>query len=385
MNNDLKVLRQSLFLIYMPMAFILFGLPLRAEDLGASGVEIGILFSIFTIALLVLRPLVGIGLDRIGRRTFFIAAMVFYLFANSLYAIGDTINGLYLARAFHGIGFAILSITAETITADLTQQKNRAEAMGGNIASQSRGGMLGAFIGFTLVGFLPAYAWQYSFAFYGVVAVFAVVFAVRNIPETLPVGTIRRPKTKFRFPPRYYGLLVAIFLAAFASAIIQPYYLIYLRGRLGLELHALAAVFLPMGIAYAVFPGILGRWVGDLNRALVVSAGFVIAATLYASVPHIGSFIWLIGAFTGAAIGSVLVDLSKNAWLGDIADPEATGRIFGMGALATGIGATLGPLVGGYIFDNIGKAYIFYAGAAVLLLAALTVSTYVKSGVTLKE
>ena len=129
------------------MVFILFGLPLRAEDLGASGFEIGILFSIFTVALLVLRPLVGIGLDRIGRRPFFIAAMIFYLFANSLYAIGDTINGLYFARAFHGIGFALLAITAETITADLTEQKNRAEAMGGNIASQSRGGMIGAFMG----------------------------------------------------------------------------------------------------------------------------------------------------------------------------------------------------------------------------------------------
>lgn len=385
MSHDLKQLRRSLFLIYMPMVFILFGLPLRAEDLGASGVEIGVLFSIFTSALLILRPLVGIGLDRIGRRAFFIAAMIFYLFANSLYAVGDTINGLYFARAFHGIGFAILSITTETITADLTQQKNRAEAMGGNIASQSRGGMLGAFIGFSLVGFLPVYAWQYSFAFYGVVAGFAVVFAVRYIPETLPVGRKEKPNTKFKFPRQYYGLLAVIFLAAFASAIIQPYYLIYLRGRLGLELQALAAVFLPMGIAYAIFPGILGRWVSDLNRALVVSAGFVIAAVLYASVPHIGSFIWLIGAFTGAAIGGVLVDLSKNAWLGDIADPEAAGRTFGMGALATGIGATLGPLAGGYIFDNIGKPYIFYAGSAVLLMAALTVSPYAMAGITLKK
>lgn len=369
----------------MPMVFILFGLPLRAEDLGASGFEIGILFSIFTVALLVLRPLVGIGLDRIGRRPFFIAAMIFYLFANSLYAIGDTINGLYFARAFHGIGFALLAITAETITADLTEQKNRAEAMGGNIASQSRGGMIGAFMGFTLVGFLPIYAWQYSFIFYAAVALFAVVFSVRNISETLVHNTTKNPKTKFRFPRKYYSLLAVIFLAAFAGAVILPYYLIYLRGRLELELHALAAVFLPMGIAYAVLPGMIGKLAGRFNRGLVVSVGLIIATVLYASVPHINSFIWLIGAFTGAAIGSVLVDLTKNAWLGDIADTETAGRTFGIAALAAGIGATLGPLAGGYVFDNIGKEYIFYLGASVFFIAALIASQYIKLEVKTKE
>jgi len=385
LNNELVKLRRSLFLISMPMVFILFGLPLRAEDLGASGFEIGILFSIFTVALLVLRPLVGIGLDRIGRRPFFIAAMIFYLFANSLYAIGDTINGLYFARAFHGIGFALLAITAETITADLTEQKNRAEAMGGNIASQSRGGMIGAFMGFTLVGFLPVYAWQYSFVFYAVVALFAVVFAMRNIPETLVHHTTEKPKTKFRFPRKYYRLLAVIFLAAFAGAIIQPYYLIYLRGRLELELYALAAVFLPMGIAYAVLPGMIGKLAGQFNRGLVVCVGLIIAAILYVSVPHINSFVWLIGAFTGAAIGSVLVDLTKNAWLGDIADPETAGRTFGIAALAAGIGATLGPLAGGYVFDTIGKEYIFYLGASMFFIAALTASYYIKLEVKTNE
>jgi len=378
LSSSLRPLRRSLFLISAPMVFIMFGLPLRAEDLGASGFQIGMLYAIFTTSLIVLRPLVGIGVDYLGRRPFFIAALVFYLVANALYAFSESLDSLYVARALQGVGFSILAITTDTITADLTERDERSAAMGANIASQSRGGMAGAFIGFTLVGFFPADAWQYSFAIYAVVAAFGVIFAWRFIPETLSREQQNQPKIKFNFPAKYYWLLLAIFLAAFAAAVIQPYYLIYLRGRLGLEVNALAAVFVPVGIAYAILPTWLGKITGRLNRALIFSIGLIIATALYVAVPHIDSFIWLIAAFTGAAIGSVLIDLTKNAWIADIAGTQATGRTFGLAAFVTGVGAALGPLAGGAIFDSFGRDYIFYFAGVVFLASMLLVLRYIK-------
>ncbi|NNE41970.1 MAG: MFS transporter [Marinicaulis sp.] len=377
MNPTLKSLRQSLFLISMPMVFIMFGLPLRAEDLGASGIEIGALFAIFTASLLVIRPLVGIGLDLIGRRIFFIAAMAAYLAANALYAFADTLPGLFFARAFHGLGFSFLLITADTITADVTARENRSEAMGGNIASQSRGGMIGAFVGFSLVGAMPGIAWQYSFAVFAAAAFAALIFSIRNIPETRAPREKSAKRQKFNFPSRYYRLLFVIFLGALASAIIQPYYLIYLRGKLGLEVNALAAVFIPVGIAYAVLPGILGKMTGRFNRPAVITAGLLIAAMLYLAVPFIDGFFVLIAAFTAAAIGSVLYDLTKNAWIGDIGGDETSGRNFGLAAFAAGLGATLGPLIGGYVFDGFGREFVFYAGALVFLIAMLLTLPYI--------
>ena len=376
MNATLKSLRRSLFLISMPMVFIMFGLPLRAEDLGASGIEIGILFAIFTASLLVIRPLVGIGLDLFGRRIFFIAAIAAYLAANTLYAFADTLPGLFFARAFHGLGFSFLLITADTITADITMRDNRSEAMGGNIASQSRGGMVGAFAGFSLVGAMPGIAWQYSFAIFASAAFAALIFSIRNIPETRAPHKRDATRQKFKFPAHYYRLLVVIFLGALASAIIQPYYLIYLRGKLGLEVNTLAAVFIPVGIAYAVLPGILGKMTGRFDRPAIVTLGLLIAAALYLAVPFVDRFFVFIGAFTAAAIGSVLYDLTKNAWIGDIGGDETSGRNFGLAAFAAGLGATLGPLIGGYLFDGLGREFVFYAGAFVFLLASIIAASY---------
>ncbi len=180
----LSLVRRCLFLISAPVVFINFALPLRAEDLGASAFQIGILYALFTASVFVIRPIVGFGLDHIGRRPFFIAATLFYLGANLLYTLSETVTALYIARLCQGLSFAFLAITTETITSDLTEPDGRGAAMGGNIASQTRGGMVGGFIGFGLVGALPLQAWVFSFATFSVTASLAVVFAFAFIPET---------------------------------------------------------------------------------------------------------------------------------------------------------------------------------------------------------
>ncbi len=360
------------------MVFITFALPLRAEDLGASGIEIGVLYSIFTASVFVIRPIVGFGLDHFGRRLFFIAAMALYFCANALYAFSSDVETLYIARLVQGFGFSVLSITTDTITADLTRSDGRGAAMGGNIASQTRGGMLGATIGFTLVGIIPLHAWVYSFATFALVAFLAVIFAVRVIPETLSAEKQERSDLKFRFPRKQFGLLLVIFLAAFAGAVVQPYYLIYLRGRFDLELVILAFAFLPVGLAYAVMPVWLGGVTNWLSRPAAMGIGFAMAGFLYLLVPHVNGFIWIIAAFTGASIGSVLVDLTKNAWLADISGPNAAGTTFGIAALAAGAGATLGPVAGGALYDGLGKETIFYV-AGIILLGAMSLLFSAKS------
>ena len=374
MQKNLNALRRGLFLISMPLVFITFALPLRAEELGASGFEIGLLYSVFTASVFVIRPLVGFGLDQFGRRRFFILAMVFYCTANALYVFSADVEMLITARFIQGIGFSVLAITADTITADLTAPEERTAAMGGNIASQTRGGMAGAFVGFTLVGAIPLHAWTLSFATFSLVAFLAVIFAYRYIPETRPQNASTRQGFSFRFPREYYFLLVGVFLAAFATGIVQPYYLIYLRNRFGLDLNTLAAAFLPVGIAYALLPVWLGRLFRKSNRAVAMSFGFVSAGLLYAGVPHANGLIWVTVIFVGAAIGSVLVDITKNAWLSDIAGQAAVGRTFGVAALFASLGSVGGPLLGGAIYDNLDKEAMFYVAAFFWLSAGLLIA-----------
>ncbi len=367
----LRKLRRCLFFISAPMVFITFALPLRAEDIGATAVQIGALYSIFTIAIFVVRPLTGVGLDAIGRRPFFLFAATMYFFANVFYALSASVEGLYVARALQGLGFAVLAITTEAITSDLTGSKARATAMGANIASQTRGGMAGATIGFTLVGLMPVYAWVLSFWVFAIVSLGAIFVAAMALSETASPDRNRTHNKDFSLPPQYMSILLIIFAAAFAVALIQPYYLIYLRARYDVELYMLATAFLPIGIATAILPGLLGRFADKTYRTTAIAIGAAVAAAAYSAAPAVAEFVWVVGAFLAAAIGSVLIDLTKNAWVADISADGAIGRTFGLAALASGAGAAAGPLAGGYIYDALGPQYLFYAAAGVLAGVAL--------------
>ena len=263
-------------------------------------------------------------------------------------------------------------VAAATIAADCAASDARSAAMGGNIAAQTRGGMAGAFIGFTLVGIAASLAWVVSFWIFSGISLLALLFAAFALPETRPESWRTAAKSKFEMPAGYSRILVIIFLAAFAGALIQPFYLIYLRARYDVELYMLATAFLPMGIASAVLPGILGRFSDRFSRAQVIAAGLLVAGVCYPFVPHVAGFFAVIGVFLAAMIGTVLVDLTKNAWVVDISSVNAVGRAFGLAALAAGAGAALGPIAGGVIYDSLGPDYLFYGAGAILCATALT-------------
>jgi len=364
----------------MPMVFISFALPLRAEDLGASAFEIGILFSIYTASVFILRPIVGVALDRYGRKPFFIAALILYFCINILYSLAGGLEGLFIARLLHGIGFAFLSITTDTITADLTEQQDRAASMGGNIESQSRGGMVGAIIGFTLVGAIPVHAWVYSFTSFAVFAFLAIIFALIAIPETNPAKHVEHEKVPLIITPTLRRLLIVVTFVAFSGALTQPYFFIYLRDRFDLELGALAFAFLPLGLAYAILPSKLGKWTSNLPRATATSIGLGIGGCLYFLVPHAPNLIMVVLVLTSSAAGVMLAELTKNAWVADIAHKHAVGRAYGVAALCAGIGGTIAPIFGGIIYDRLGQEYLFYSNGILLLIATAIAFFFVEAG-----
>ena len=159
-------MRRGLFLASMPAFFISFSIPIQAKQLGASAFDIGLLFSVFTFSLLVLRPIAGYGLDHFGRKPFLIIAMLLYASCHVCFALADSVSWMYAARLVQGAGAALLLISVDTMTTDLTQSETRTTEMGRNIEVQTRASMVGATIGFTFVGFQVENVWQLSFGIY---------------------------------------------------------------------------------------------------------------------------------------------------------------------------------------------------------------------------
>jgi MFS family permease len=55
----------------------------------------------------------------------------------------------------------------------------------------------------------------------------------------------------------------------------------------------------------------------------------------------------------------------------DLTGDDQRGRAYGLYALAGGLGATMGPLAGGWLYDRVSPAAAFYANGIVLALSVL--------------
>ena len=83
-------------------------LPLYADDLGASGLWLGIIFAGFSISRAIFMPIFGRISDRQGRRKFVCTGLFAYAVISLGYIWADSISDLTLVRTLHGVASAMI-------------------------------------------------------------------------------------------------------------------------------------------------------------------------------------------------------------------------------------------------------------------------------------
>jgi MFS family permease len=151
----------------LPLFILAFLLPIYAQELGASAADIGGLFAVFSLMMIVVRPLVGMAMDRYGRRYFFLMGLGAYILAMAVFTLADTLAMLYVARLIQGLGAAFTWIATYTIAAELAVSERRGEVIGEADGAGERGAVYGALIAFVLLAWLPLrLGWMFIFIGY---------------------------------------------------------------------------------------------------------------------------------------------------------------------------------------------------------------------------
>ncbi len=220
-------LHRPLLLWSLPFAFLGFGLPIFSKELGATALEIGGLFSVFTAMTIIFRPVIGWAVDRFGRKHFFVIALLIYSLAMGAFSLASDLAGLYLARILQGIGASFLWISVNTMVADVTLPQDRGRAFGRIDEVTARGGLIGIFAGFFIISSMPnAFGWQITFTGYAALAFLGAGLAWKNVPETKPVTQAGTPQ-RFDLSWPLVALLIVVFIMSASEAMLGPIYLIF--------------------------------------------------------------------------------------------------------------------------------------------------------------
>ncbi|MDZ7727956.1 MAG: MFS transporter [Dehalococcoidia bacterium] len=94
-------------------------LPVYARDLGATGVWVGLTFSIFAVTQTIFSPFAGQLSDRFGRKPFIILGLLLYCVAAIGYLTAGSFVQVMIFRALSGIGTAFIFSVARAYMGDM--------------------------------------------------------------------------------------------------------------------------------------------------------------------------------------------------------------------------------------------------------------------------
>ena len=372
--GTLSPLRQAIFLISLPFGILDFVLPVYGQRIGADAIQIGLFFSAFFLMTVLLRPVVGAGLDRYGRRPFFLAGLVAYAATMFTFAFSNQVWGIMVARTVQGVASAFLWLAARAITADVAQAEDRARSFGRVDQFATRGGILGTFIGFGVLFPLGIEdGWRPLFLGYGAVSLLATLLALRRLPETNPhAGHAERRPIAWSRP--WVLLLLVTAVTGASWAMVSPILMIFLQEKLAVGVDDLALAFLPSALVWALLPARLGKLADRFGRKPLMVLGMAAAASTSFLIPGLTSLVGLAALWALQALCYAAGDPAEQALVADLTGGDQRGRAFGLYTLAAGLGATVGPLVGGWLYEAVGPQAPFFGNGLVLAVCTVVLA-----------
>jgi DHA1 family multidrug resistance protein-like MFS transporter len=380
-SNTLRYLWRAIFWVSLPFGILSFVLPIYGKDLGASALEIAGFFSALSVVPVIVRPFLGRALDRWGRRPFLLLGLFNHAVAMIVFSFASSVFLLTVSRFVQGLGTAFLWLTASTIVADEAKETGRGHNFGLIDEAANRGAIIGTMAGFIVITVLSDLEWTqiwfWIFSSYSVLALLGFWCGWRGVPETRPAESSLQVESR-PFSGQLLTLMGIVFITGASTAMVWPLLMVFLQDILQAEVWALALAYLPAALLSSFLPSRMGKIADRWGRKPPMIAGLLVGALASALIPHLRSILGLTILWAVESLGYIASLPAERAFVADIAGEDVRGTSYGLYTFAYFLGAVLGPLAGGWLYDNLGHGTPFYLNAAVLLLGGLLVASVLR-------
>lgn len=355
-------------------------LPVYAEDLGATGVWLGVAFSAFAVVQTVFGPFAGRLSDRYGRKPFIIAGLLVYMIAAIGYLTASSFYQVIAFRAFSGLGTSLVFSVARAYVGDITPKGQEGRWLGVFATADFVGFGTGPLVAGALRQFINFESVFVTMALLmGLSAFILLVWLPRHssaelakradraamipAPAIVPFGSAIRDRLVLAVTV-HHGLISLAMGATFAFLALR------LERDLNVTPFLIGLAFATQDITGGVAQPIFGRLADRFDRRALVSIGLVVN----------GLFLAFLGVAPNYVLSATLLFLMGAAGaLSQVASSAiqvvagrrtGMGTVLGLGSAANGAGIVIGSVVGGVIVDWQGLGATFILGGVVMALGA---------------
>lgn len=376
--------RRSLAIIFLIIFVNLIGfgiviplLPFYGESMGATELQIGLLFASYSICQILASPVLGSLSDRIGRRPVLLFSLLGTVVSFAMLGTATTLLWLFAARIVDGLSGGNIS-TARAYISDITAEKDRSMAYGLIGAAFGLGFVFGPVLGGLLGAVDPTLPAWTAAALAGV----ALIATYLWLPETNQRTKEQRMGSRVNpwraMPgllrtPVLGRLLMVDFLYWSAFAVYQTTFTLFAARRFDWGYSEVGLVLGYAGLVGAIVQGgvvrIVVKHIGD-KRTMVL--GLFLAALGFGSAAFAYSWPLFLLALTPAAIGAGLANPTVIALISQRGRQNESGQVQGVSSALESLGRVIGPLWGNGLLGFFGEGAAYgSAGLALFFVAIL--------------
>lgn len=348
-------------------------LPFYAATFKASAIQIGLLYSIYSLAQMIFSPIWGSLSDRYGRRPVMLISTLGAAIAYVVFGLAHALSVLFLSRLIAGVMGGNIA-TAQAYVADVTPHEDRAKGMGLIGAAFGIGFVAGPALASILIHptFLDFFGITEGnkFAVPGFFAAFlsftSFLLVVFKLPETVIQSEPRTEEItrmgifsgafwrsilqgKTLFPM----FIASAFLLSFSQASLYSTFPLFCSQHLHLSAHQVGMLFVYMGAIAIVIQGILIKTLTQkFGESHLFLAGSIVMVTGFVLIPFATDWQNLMLFLGFLSIGGSLNQPTLNSLISKQADPANVGTAMGSAQGIASLGRVVGPSWGGILYEG---------------------------------
>ncbi len=349
------------FLVFAQNFIIQPVIPLLVLDQGGDAAMVGVVFAVFSIPSVVLRPWIGRLADRFGARRVLLAGTLGLGIAGPAYLLGS-LPVIVVNRILHGTAWAAVNTGGPSLMARLAPPSRRGEAAGTFDLMPGIAQLVMPSVGLLIYAAVGTPGVFATAALFGLAAAAVLLLTV---PSTIAAGRpVKSSGSRSLLEPA--AVLPMTFQLMFTSVV--SLFLVYppvLAANHGIPIADLAIYYPVYGLTLVVVRAMTGRVIDRLPRLMLIAGGALVAivALLIASFATSIMMLCIAGALYAAAAG-----FSSPAMMAAVIDrtpQDRLGAAMATYTLGFQFGSGIGAALWGFVIARSGFAPAFIAGAAI--------------------
>jgi MFS transporter, DHA1 family, multidrug resistance protein len=349
-------------------------LPVYANDIGASGIYVGLIFGSFSISRTFLLPVFGRLSDKKGRKPFIIIGLFAYTLISIVFVFSENVETLILLRFIQGAASAMILPVVQAYVGEITPKGQEGYAMGLFNLSMFLSLSLGPLMGGSIK---DIWSLDAAFVCMGVFSLVGLLLCMFLLP---PVSKEKMQENSNIIVPWSNLLkdriLISIFIFRFAYiaciGVIWCFLPVFADIEFGLS-GSLTGVLVMLGVFVAGLLQLPMGWAADrVNKNIMIITGGIFS-TIGMLLPYwSSSFLDLVVAVIIFGIGGGISMPAIMAYAvinGD--EKKAMGSVMSIMTVAHSLGMLTGSMAAGLAMDFLSLRLSFPCGTLIMLLGTL--------------